>query len=325
MNDLTIDGVSSQIDCKWSELESLGTRKRLIPLHPLKLYVSRSQTRNRIFQFETTHSFKELKGVEFKNLAFDVDATGKILSIELTDESHSSTYQALLNDLVWQTAALAKDHAQHHLVGRLGEWTKLFARVRGKGLSDAEALGLRGELQLLKSLLQLISNSSDMVESWRGPNGDKNDIGWGNARVEIKAKRATSKPSIIINGADQLTENPGTLFLYVAHLNSGAEDGNSIKDLVAEINELLAADLGAKQVFESKLMFAGLFEGDPAAEVLYQDAGIKCYLVKDGFPRIVSDDIPNGVSRVSYEIDLGHLSDFYLDVDEFWTMLEASA
>ncbi|MDB0050591.1 PD-(D/E)XK motif protein [Pseudomonadales bacterium] len=324
MSDISAEDVSDALQSKWYELNALGSRKRVLPAHPLKLYVGRSQAGNRIFQFGCEHDFKDFRHINFKSLQFHVDEIGQILSIELNDEGHASTYTAFLYDLVIQTSKMGKEHAPLHLIARLQDWSKLFQRSGKEGLTDSEALGLRGELQLVKWLLGKTKKQREVVEGWRGPNGDKSDIGWGTCRIEIKAKRATSKPNVSISSVDQLAENPGTLFLYVANLNSGAEDGLSITDLTDEINDLIGADLSTKHIFERKLMLVGYDTDDAACQTLFQDAGIQIYEVTDEFPKITTDMISSAISKVVYELELGQIQEYLVRKDRFWQKIGSS-
>lgn len=324
MSDLSNELIAEALQTKWSELEGLGTQKRLLPSHPLKLYVSRTQTRNRVFQFVGDHDFREFKQTRFRSLHFHIDDSGQSLSIELTDEGYASTYLAFLFDLVSKTAPLAKEAAALHLMTRLQDWAKLFMRGPKEGLSESEALGLRGELKLVRDILGQTNNKNELIESWRGPNGDKSDIGWGCFRIEIKTKRATSKSVVQISSADQLAENPGQLFLYVAHLNTGAEDGVSINDLVSEIQRMLGNDLSSQQLFEGKLLLAKYTEDDEACDVLYQDVGVDVYGVSESFPKITTDQIPSAISKVVYELELGQLTEYLIEQDNFWAKLKAS-
>lgn len=323
MNSLDHENIAKALETKWSELEALGSQKRLLPSHPLKLYVSRTQTRNRVFQFVGGHDFREFKQVTFKSLNFHVDECAESLSIELTDESYASTYLAFLFDLISKTAPLSKEYAGKHLMSRLKDWSKLFMRGPKDGLSDSEALGLRGELQLVRGMLLNTHKYSELVQSWRGPNGDKSDIGWGAFRIEIKTKRATSKAAIQINSTDQLADNPGRLFLYVAHLNVGAEDGTSISELVTDINKILGNDLSSRQIFEGKLLLANYSIDDPACDLLYQDVGADIYEVNKSFPKITPEQIPPAVSKVVYELELGQLTEYKIGEMEFSSALKA--
>lgn len=324
MNDLSKQSIAEALESKWNELEGLGSRKRILPSHPLKLYVMRTQTRNRVFRFESNHDFREFKQIRFKSLDFHIDETGDSLSVELTDEGYASTFSAFLYDLITKTAVMCKDAAAHHLITRLQDWSKLFARGAKIGLSDAEALGLRGELGLVNELLRRTDSKTELIESWRGPNGDKSDVGWGYFRIEIKTKRATSKGVVQISSAEQLSENPGNLYLYVSYLNSGASDGQSINDLVQKVYHELGNDLSLRQSFDSKLLMANYLVSDPACDVLYQEVSTDAYSVVDGFPRLTSESLPTGISKIVYDVDLSSLSKYKIELNTLWTTLGLS-
>jgi len=321
VSNLTNEVISEALDNKWNELENLGSQKRILPTHPLKLYVSRTQARNRVFQFAEGSDFQKFKDIKFRSLEFHTGENGASLSIELTDEAYSSTYIAFLFDLVSKTAPLTKESAAQHLISRLKDWSKFFNKAPKEGLSESEALGLRGELSLLRDFLKRTEKRYELIESWRGPNGDKSDIGWGSFRIEIKTKRATSKSSVQINSIDQLAENPGQLYLYVGQVNPGAENGRSITDLVGEIQKMIGNDPVLIQLLEAKLILARYSEQDPACDVLYQEVGANIYKVVESFPKITPSQIPANISKVVYELELGQLGEYLVESESFWDMV----
>ncbi|WP_275887809.1 PD-(D/E)XK motif protein [Bacillus sp. P14.5] len=44
------------------------------------------------------------------------------------------------------------------------------------------------------------------------------------------------------------------------------------------------------------------------------------YEVKEKFPRIESKQLPKGVSRISYSLDLSHCEEFIVDVEDVFKL-----
>jgi len=322
---LTSQEIANALETKWAELESLGSRKRILPSHPLKLYVSKTHTRNRVLQIEGEVGFDGLDLKKLKSLDFHTSDDSTTLSIELTDEGFTSQFLAFLHDLILNTSRMDKHAAGLHLISRLEDWAKLFARARSSGLSDSQALGLRGELEVLRSLLERVSSKLELVEGWRGPNGDRTDIGWGKFRVEVKSKRATSSSGIQISSADQLAVNPGRLFLYVQYLNSGDEDGASINEVVNGVQEMLRSDQAATQLFNAKLLTAGFDADDPTCSVAYSAVSADIFDVAEGFPKLTPNDMPTGVVKLSYELESSSISMFRVEPNVFFSTVVGDA
>ena len=315
---LTSQEIANALESKWAELESLGSRKRMLPSHPLKLYASKTHARNRVLQIEGEVDFGGLNLKKLKSLDFHTSDDSTTLSIELTDEGFTSQFLAFLHDLILNTSKMDKHAAGLHFISRLEDWAKLFARGRSSGLSESQALGLRGELEVLRSLLEKVSSKVELIEGWRGPNGDRTDIGWGKCRVEVKTKRATGSSGIQISSADQLADNPGRLFLYVQYLNAGDHDGASINEVIDDIHKMLQSDQAATQLLNAKLLTAGFNADDPACAVAYSAVSADIFDVAEDFPKLTPSDLPAGILKLSYELDSSSIGMFKVEPIDFF-------
>ncbi|MFK1800498.1 PD-(D/E)XK motif protein [Bacteroides fragilis] len=83
--------------------------------------------------------------------------------------------------------------------------------------------------------------------------------------------------------------------------------------IVAEIKNLLSSNVPALCIFEEKLIEVKYIASHESlyAERFYKKRNEKCYKVLADFPRIMENDLRNGVSNVVYAISIG-MCDEYL-------------
>jgi hypothetical protein len=62
--------------------------------------------------------------------------------------------------------------------------------------------------------------------------------------------------------------------------------------------------------FNSKLMEVGYFSEDDYSEFLWEITGDTFYIVENGFPLLDSSKIPQGVSNLTYRIDLNSFENY---------------
>jgi len=87
-----------------------------------------------------------------------------------------------------------------------------------------------------------------------------------------------------------------------------AEQGNtgafSLIDIVNEIRLLFELDPYALSLFEERVAEAGFIENEIYKNYIYKFNGFRYFSVKEGFPRITKIQLPIGIEKVKYEIDL---------------------
>jgi len=89
----------------------------------------------------------------------------------------------------------------------LRDWADLLKRRGSQGLNRNEAIGLWGELRTLDALLESTKqNELQIVQGWRGPDGDQRDIGFNNTRIEVKTQLSTKSIGLKISSLDQLDD-----------------------------------------------------------------------------------------------------------------------
>jgi hypothetical protein len=109
------------------------------------------------------------------------------------------------------------------------------------------------------------------------------------------------------------------LFLFVATLGHAPKDSEgaiSLPGIVKEIEGLIGeADGSALVGFDDKLMEAGYMYLPEYDEHNFMPSSYALYRVVVGFPRLVPEDIPEGVTDVRYSIELKNCLPFRVELE----------
>jgi hypothetical protein len=202
------------------------------------------------------------------------------------------------------------------LVFSLAPVVDLAGRKTG-GLSPEQVRGLFAELQFLRSLYRERLTATMAVDGWCGADRVQQDFIFGDTAIEVKSLSGRERNAVRISSEDQLESLTAELFLAVYRLSELPDS-----DLAASLNELVrsieseVADADALEQFSHKLAaygYAPLPEYD-APRFLVSE--LQTYRVRDGFPRLVRSEIPNGIVRLSYDIELETIRPFKCDSNE---------
>ncbi|NPS39811.1 PD-(D/E)XK motif protein [Pseudomonas aeruginosa] len=190
-------------------------------------------------------------------------------------------------------------------LGRIRAWQD-FMRKGRDGLSPEEELGLIGELEFLSQLLGEDIPLYTAVDAWKGPLDGLHDYELGNGSIEIKTTTASEGFPAKIDSLEQLDDSLRCpLYLAGVRLQLN-EDGLTLPQQIARMRELVKSDPEATRYLENALLHAGYL--DAHADLYTRPfllAELVIHRVNDSFPRLTPFNVPIGVFRVKYEIDLG--------------------
>lgn len=247
-------------------------------------------------------------------------AKGYRLSLVLNESSDWDIFYILCSDLLQATSESQTQKTMLSIIyNRLQRWQKLFRKFGKKLLTEQEQQGLIGELYFLKNHLLNIFSSSEALSFWKGPFGEQQDFGFGNIAVEVKSKQGTSSPYIQISSIDQLNSNVENSFLYVVTLNVAPHNISntfSLNKIIEEIKKVLP-DSNDLDVFENLLSEVGYMDLPEYDEKNYLISKESIFEIKDDFPRLQADSIPNGISSIQYKIELKECKSFEILISDF--------
>ncbi|WP_269939261.1 PD-(D/E)XK motif protein [Arthrobacter sp. HY1533] len=201
------------------------------------------------------------------------------------------------------------------------EWRTLLKAPPSQRLSLEAARGLFGELLIGFSNLALECTVGDVIDAWHGPFQSDQDFQFpGGPLVEIKTIHSGTR-RIQISSENQLNRLPNQrLFVCVVAADDAVADtpgALTIPGLLDHADRLLQ-ESGVPQSELARRLDAVCFDRyDEAYEDMYFLPTRHQFLeVKGAFPRLEPSKLPNGVSRVSYFLNLADLAPFECSISE---------
>lgn len=177
----------------------------------------------------------------------------------------------------------------------LFRFEKSFYSAIPNALTDEQAVGLFGELYLMR---HWFSNSIPLIirnDYWNGPSGASKDYNFSEFQIEVKTSMSDTSPTKHkISSLTQLQQEELPLILYSLTAIPNPNGEHSINGLVEGIREILLSES-----HELETLFVGLLEsnnfilGHPSNEKYRYSLPMESgtfYSVSKQFPRLVSSD-----------------------------------
>jgi hypothetical protein len=245
-------------------------------------------------------------------LVDNVADRGSELYLLLNGNEDWELFLALCSDLTAACAQLDNSADWIPIIRqRLRRWHLFLKQNSTLQLSLEQQMGLFSELAFLREFLLSAIGTKDSLNSWVGPDFDKQDFSLPGRLVEIKSYPSSRGPVVQISSLQQLDNSIKPLSL-VAYGLTRTDSGSSIQDLVQQISSVLAADSSDwPEIFAGKLAEYGYFDWIPT-ESLYRFAvdKISAFAVSDSFPRLLAKDVSSRIVSVKYTIDLSKCTEF---------------
>jgi hypothetical protein len=199
-------------------------------------------------------------------------------------------------------------------VDRIRSWQEFMRRGTLQILSPESELGLVGELEMLRSLLQYGYTAGASVEAWKGPRRGLHDFSFAIGAIEVKSAISTRGFPAHIVSLDQLDDqivHP----LYLAALRMVlTPGGTTLSERVEALRDLLAVDEVARADFDSRLIQAGYLDAVRQSYVRrFQLGTMQYFAVTDSFPSLTVRSVPRGVRAANYELDLDLITEAPVD------------
>jgi hypothetical protein len=313
----------NDFEMQWRSLSGVGHsggRLRVYPDHLLDFFIDYSLSGHRELVIEARGvSFDSNDLPTFENLSLVVKsiANGTCIGLTLTDNELVRSFSVMCFDIAERSRqGESVEAAVVIAIECLRSWASLLKRRSKTGLTRNEAMGLWGELSVLKNLVEIKqSNEYLIIQGWRGPNGDQRDIGFNGTRIEIKTQLSTKALGLRISSLEQLNEQGENLRVVLNRI-SPSEGGSSLAELIQKTELLLAINRSALSEFERKIELAGFdTELDNCKEPFALDE-LFVFDVRDDFPRLTPGNVPVGIKNAEYEITGSAISSFQITWDQ---------
>lgn len=244
------------------------------------------------------------------------------LILILKDKTDWQMFYSLCSDLL--SATNDKNSIEQVLsiiYTRLRRWQNFLKKRQSGILTEEKIKGLMGELIFLKDFISKKYGISNAITYWIGPEGAPQDFNVNDIAIEVKSQLGTSHPSIKISSLEQLETQLSKLYLFVVTLGKSDENqplSMNLNKLVNEIEYLLEKDsVNNIDKFRDLLLDSGYVYNEKYNKFSYILSQCNLYEVKENFPRIISEYLQNGVTKVTYNINLQTCLPYKLNIEDW--------
>lgn len=291
---------------KFLELTENSKYKRVNDEHPLEIFLGLDSQGNKVlrlneqFEVQPVKSSAKIKVSQYKYAGYN-----SILFANIGDEE---IFYQFCNDLINLSNICISQIGYQFLLNRYSKWKKMFASNRD-ALSQAEIMGLIGELLFLKDYCFEKYGVRDAIFGWSGTEPTHKDFSYDDDWYEVKGI-GTHRSVVNISSLEQLDSVvDGVLVVVRMEKMSAAFDGISLNKLINQIKEIILEE-EVLDVFENKLLQAGYAYTSTYDEVVFCLISQDAYRVTKEFPRVRRSSLPREISGVKYEILLNMIEGF---------------
>jgi len=272
--------------------------------------------------FAEFRQLPRFRGFDVSPVSFPDDRPGsQIVGFILNDPAFTDVFSTLCED-IFHTAEKEKSQKQmvRGVIDRLLMWNQFLDIFGSGGLSPESQRGLYGELRFLRDILIPNAGMEKAVHAWKGPLKGNQDFQISGIGIEVKTSIAKQHQKISIASEQQL-DDTGLKALYIYHLSLHQihDSGETLPEIIDQIRNQIVLQKGPHHEFELLLLNAGYIDGhkEKYDSSGYADREISIFLVRNQFPRIVENDLKNGVGDIHYSIDLSSCKPFGVNETDF--------
>ncbi len=240
----------------------------------------------------------------------DLDYLGtQYVCLAITRQPSASVelFVAIVEDVVavLERDARTEPESVRAVLDRIVSWQKFMSREDDGMLRGEQEVGLMGELQFLRFLLDAGIEPLAALECWQGPLDALHDFVAPHGDVEVKTSIRAGSFTASISSLDQLDETL-VVPLFLAAIQFGlSPNGLRLPDFAASIAEGLKENDAAVRVFEGRLLAAG-YHAYTAPRYYRQFSYLmtNIYEVGPKLPHITKASVPKGVVEAIYRVEL---------------------
>lgn len=200
----------------------------------------------------------------------------------------------------------------------LNEWKVFFEKEENRILSVKRQQGLVGELYFLRDFLFKKYSISQSLIYWTGSDKTNHDFQILNNAIEIKSTSTKQHKKFAVSSERQL-DSTGLdhlyLSLFVLNLHCNMPD-KTLPGLVKEIYTAIQNDPYATFQFKIKLTKYGYNEiHEDKYTTAFSLFETKFFEVLEGFPRLLQENLPDGVGDLKYSVVVSACTPFEIEID----------
>lgn len=321
---------SDDLDEAWKSLESNPSsggeiRRRLSSPKGQDRFALVNSTfgKRRGMHFKAPGRLREVQPLLPSIVGLDItlaDAGGGDLELRILESPSevTSVFKTLARDITDAVFGVSSATLIRIVVRRLVLWQGFFSAAR-QGLSVTAQAGLVAELLTLRDYFIPYAGEERAADSWYGPERALQDFCDTKLAVEVKSTSSTGSRHVTIANERQLDKVQTQTFLMAAYSLDVRRDGIgfSLPTLVSDVRDAMKGNEHAKQTFEARLIRTGYIDEHSSRYTSTFEVRKRQWLdVREDFPRITESNLPQGISQVSYKVDLESCGPWVLTAGE---------
>lgn len=279
----------------------------------LSLYIGRDDDAR--YSFDFRGKYKPVRISSSDVIFVEQYKDGDMLTLRFSLENNDllEYFCTFCQDLLDSVKVTSDDETAYHTLRfRYYSWRQLF-RPDNARLTEAEIMGLIGELLFLKDYMIPERGIDVALESWMGPEKTHKDFSDQQDWFEVKTI-SFGKESVRISSIEQLDSDiDGTLVVYELEKMSPSFEGIRLNQLVNSIIALLV-NAHQRETFMAKLQLFGFDFSNENDNLVFAMKNQYMYRVdNENFPRLHRALLPEAITRAQYEILLTEIEPFKLN------------
>lgn len=265
-----------------------------------------------IMNMKKKHSLGSSNAIEITCLA-DVHKKYNIV-MSLLDNGLEDIFVLVIADMLSASMKGNTEDEEFSLLStRYKEWQKLLERSADKTLSLEDQKGLIGELyHIHECITEYNMVPVTVIEAWTGPEQKPQDFIFADSWHEVKTV-GQAADSIKISSKEQLDGiNRGELVVnFLADASKEDEKAITLNSMVAIVEDDLSEDTEALFSLNKKLLMRD-YTGKKSEydDKHYHVIRTAHYDIREDFPRIKKDDVPEAIIKVSYNLSLAAIANW---------------
>jgi hypothetical protein len=271
--------------------------------HPFDVYLGIDHQGRKSLALVMNARRERITSTQTINAQFFKREDGQImLCFSLVDDQLRDIFYKFCEDIIESTRHNRKEDGFAPAVERWDTWIKFFAKT-SLPLSENEILGLIGEIYFLQNVMMTKYGQDVALESYIGTDRAHKDFEVNDTWYEIKSIHNGVR-SVKISSIEQLDSNEvGQLEIITFDQSTPTyEDNITLNNVISGFRNSLDRKWQLK--FDEKMRKAGYLEDERYDEYNFLFVKVDEYTVSADFPKLSKSDLPNGITKASYEIDI---------------------
>jgi hypothetical protein len=243
-----------------------------------------------------------LAGVKIELVEYADDAKRLICTLTSNEPELQNKFCMVTKDIAYKCTGLTGSLLFNKVIELIKSWAN-FLKPQRSGLSEAEYIGLWGELFTLSEIILPHHTPLNSMRFWVGPEGKKQDFTLNKIAVEVKTSFSSEARKITISSLEQL--DIITDELYLLHVIANPSDsklGYSLRDLYEKSLSIISQDQSSEIIFIQKVF--DLYGKASEKQLNIKNTLIThtLYEVTDSFPCLRHKYIPSAIAGLRYDL-----------------------